>query len=289
VGLTLIGHVGHDRDRPRRVYADVGPAEQADGCAVHFEGESRTRRAGIHVHGHAHAKVPPSVTRLLLFGAQLTDIGEFEGASEGLSGAVHETRPFDSSCVGRGLQIAQPQLGRLDLQLARRNVDQPFDGEACFLAPGAADGIDRHGIRVDGGDAGIDGRYCIGSGQSSGKDDGRQCRRDEAGVRSEIRDRTQPQRADAEIRIERHRNVDLVVTPLAVRVERLAADTRPVHWLAELHRCETHGNVFGTQGEARSERAARVAGHDAHTVLGNAEHDREDRAVYVWRLRWRVK
>ena len=58
-------------------------------------------------------------------------------------------------------EVAFAQVGRIEPQLARADFDQPLDHEGRLRPPGAAIGIDRHGVGVDRIDLAIDRRDVV--------------------------------------------------------------------------------------------------------------------------------
>ena len=86
------------------------------------------------------------------------------------------------------MKFLPAQLGRIDRQLARADLDQPLDHEGRLRPAGAAIGVDRHGVGVDRVDLAIDRRDLVLARQQRGVEIGRHRRREGRHVGAEIGD-----------------------------------------------------------------------------------------------------
>ena len=91
-------------------------------------------------------------------------------------------------------EVLLAQIGRIDAQLARADLDQPLDHEGRLRAAGAAIGVDRHGVGVDRVDLAIDRRDVVLARQQRGVEIGRHRRREGRHIGAEIGDGLDPQR-----------------------------------------------------------------------------------------------
>ena len=95
--------------------------------------------------------------------------------------------------VREGLDEVLPaQVGRIDAELARADLDQPLDHEGRLRPSGAAIGVDRHGVGVDRVDLAIDRRDVVLARQQRRIEIGRHRRRERRHIGAEIGDGLDP-------------------------------------------------------------------------------------------------
>ena len=120
--------------RPRRTRSRRARSDRP--WSIRCSSTCRCRAAGPLACASALARHPGPV-RLLQAGVH--DLGELAGVVE-LAG-----RGLERHLLGRD-EVLAPQLDRVDAQLVGRVVHQPLHAVDRFRPPGAAIGVDRHGV-----------------------------------------------------------------------------------------------------------------------------------------------
>ena len=183
-------------------------------------------------------------------------------------------------------EILLPQIGRIDAELARADLDQPLDHEGRLGPPGAAIGIDRHGVGVDRVDLAVDRRNVVLARQQRRVEIGRHRRREGRHIGAEIGDGLDLEPGDLAVIAERHLGVGDMVAAMRVGQERLGAVAGPFHRAADLLRGPQADDLFGIDENLRAEAAADVGRDDAQLVLGrHADEGRDDEPRHMRILR----
>ena len=180
-------------------------------------------------------------------------------------------------CGNDLMKFLLAQIGRIDAELARADLDQPLDHEGRLRPPGAAIGIDRHGVGVDRIDLAIDRRDVVLARQQRRVEIGRDRRREGRHVGAEIGDGLDLERGDLAVVVERHFGVGDVVAAVRVGQERLRAVAGPFHRPADLLRRPQADDLFRIDEDLRAEAAADIGRDHAQLVLGrHADEGRDD-------------
>ncbi len=166
-----------------------------------------------------------------------------------------------------GTMLRRRNSTRSMLHLARRGVDQPLDQVVALRPPGAAIGVDRHGVGEHADDVGVDRLEAVDAGQHAGARHGR----DRPARRSTDRRPCWRRCGCAAPGTCRRRRAPVspsgdVVAALRVGQERLAALRRPFHRAAELARGVAGQHVLGIQEQLHAEAAADIRRDDAELL-----------------------
>ncbi len=166
---------------------------------------------------------------------------------------------------------------RIDALLARADFDQTLDHEGRLRPPGAAIGVDRHGVGVDRIDLAIDRRNVVLARQQRGIEIGRHRRRERRHIGAEIGDGLDLERGDLAVVAERHLGVGDVIAAVRVGEKRFRAVAGPFHRTADVPRGPQAHDFLGIDENLRAEAAADVGRNDAQLVLGrHADEGRDD-------------
>ena len=162
------------------------------------------------------------------------------------------------------LQLAHLDL--VDAHLARRRVDQALHEVVGLGPPGAAIGADRRGVGE--GDLGrdLDQRRAVDGGEVAGDAHRAHQRADIGEVAADIGEADQPHRQELAVLVERQLGVEVVVAAVLVAEEGARTVVGPLHRTAEDLRGVEQAGVFGIGRALHAERAADIAGQDAHLV-----------------------
>ena len=164
-------------------------------------------------------------------------------------------------------EVLAPQFGGILPHLPRADLDQPLDHEGRFRTPGAAIGVDRHRIGVDGIDLAIDLRDLVLARQQRGIEISRHRGRERRHIGAEIGDGLDAKTENLAVGIEGHLGVGDMIAPVGVGEERLRAVGHPFHRPPDaLGRPQRH-DLFGVNENLRAEAAADVGRDHAQLVL----------------------
>ena len=167
-----------------------------------------------------------------------------------------------------GHEIPPPELRRVELELARRDLDDPLDHEGRLGPPGATIGIDRRGIGIDGIHLGIDGRDVVLARQQRRVEIGRHRRREGRQVGPEIGDRVHPEAQHLAVGVDREFRMGDVVAAMRVAEERLGAIGGPFHRAADLLGRPDADCLLGIDEDLGAEAAPDVGRDHAQLVFG---------------------
>ncbi len=172
--------------------------------------------------------------------------------------------------LGRPDLIAPPQRHPIDAHLGRRRIDQPLHVVIAFGPAGAA--IGRHVRRVGERTFGrhFDQRRAVHALHVLHGIDGARHRRHRRQERAHIGEIGQPQSQEMPVGIERQFGVDVVVAAMAVGHKAARPVFGPFDRPSERPRSVQHADIFGKHRGFHAERAADLAGEDAHVFRGHA-------------------
>ena len=152
-------------------------------------------------------------------------------------------------------QVLAPQLDPIDAELFGGGVDQPLDGIGHFGPAGAAIGVGRHGVGVDGDRAQRCRRNSVGAGNQAGA---LAQRRQRHAARADIADIGRAHGEEAAAGVERQLDLGDEVAALIIAQERFRARGGVFHRTAELLRGPQHQAELDEDAVARAEIAADV-------------------------------
>ena len=256
----MLGRAGAD---------DLGEARDADAHELALGAllDLLPPQAGVVDHVHGLLQRAPIVPAVVL-PAQRRLVGELLGLDE----------------------VLHPELGRVDLQLMRHEVDHALDrvhglGHAERAAVGDAA---RRLVRVGAVHLDVGGLEVVGAGADV-EEPGRELRRVGGGVGvAVVGQRLDSERGERAVLARRQLGGDVVVAGEGIRLEVLHAVLDPLHRLAGEHRGGHRDDVARIDRHLAAEAAADVRRDDPDLVLGQADvagHQREHRADGVRRLR----
>ena len=193
----------------------------------------------------------------------------------------------DGSLIRERLdEILLAQVGGIHAELARADFDQTFDDVSRFRAAGAAIGVDRHGVGIDGVDLAIDVRDRVLTRQQGGIEEGRHRRREGRHIGAEIGGGVHLQAGDLAVAVERHLRLGDVIAAVGVGDETFRTLAGPLHRPVELARRPQTNDLLRIDEDLRAEAAADVGRDDAQLVLGrHADEGGDDEARDVRVLR----
>ena len=180
---------------------------------------------------------------------------------------------------GRGLvghrlrrnEILAPDRIRRHAEFSRGRIDQPLDHISRLGAPGAAIGIDRHGVGEHGADAAMEGLDIIEPGQHAGaamRNVGPEGREIGAHVAHQVDVHAQ----ELAVLGQRHLRGRDVVAALRVAHEVIGAVGGPFDGLAQLARGDRDQRVFAIGKQLCAEAAADVGADHPHLFHRHLQH-----------------
>ena len=271
---------------PVRLGADID-----GGAAVLVEGDLHVLAlapgGALDVAGEPDAAHQPLGPGLRGAGLEAVPVGRLDGAAHmggevaGIVGAVADRRGVGHRA--RRDEVAPADLGRRDPGLTRRPIDQALDQVGRLRPPGAAIGIDRHGVGVDAAHPDEHRRGLVDAGQHRGaeiRDVGPVLRQ----VGAEIADDVEAHGEEGAVGIERDLADREVVAALRAGDEVLAALRHPLHRPVQPARGLGRQGIFAVGEGLGAEAAADIAGDDADLVLRHPEHARQGLAQAVHAL-----
>jgi hypothetical protein len=133
-------------------------------------------------------------------------------------------------------EVALAQFRGVDAHFTGAHLGQALDHEGRLRPPGAAIGVDRHGVGVDRVDLAIDLRDRVLTRKQGRVEIGRDRRREGRHVGAEVGDRLSAQAEDFAVAVERHFRMGDVIAAVRVGEKRLAAFGDPLHRTANATR-----------------------------------------------------
>ena len=198
----------------------------------------------------------------------------------------------DRRLVGHRLprnQIATPDLGAIDAELARGFVGKALQHITGLRTSRAAVGIGRHRIRIGAGDLHIDGGRAVYPGEQRAIDRPWNRRAEGRDVGADVGPRVDAQREEMPVTIQRERGARAMVPALRVGEKGLAPPGHPAHRPAQAPRRPRDDGFLRVVLALVAEAAAHVRRHDAKLDLADAELGAERLAQVVRRLRRAVQ
>ena len=160
-------------------------------------------------------------------------------------------------------EILAPDRIRRHPELARRRIDQPLDHIGRLRAPGAAIGIDRHGMGEHRADAAVEGLDVVETRQHAGAAVGN-IGREGRQIRAHVAHQIDVHREELAVFGERHPRRGDVVAPLRVAHEVIGAVGGPFDRLAQLARGNRDQRVFAIGKQLGAEPAADIRADHPH-------------------------
>ena len=127
-----------------------------------------------------------------------------------------------------GNHVAAADFGPIDSHVACRDVDQAFEHEGRFRPPGAAIGIDRHGVGEDDLHFAVDRRRGVDAGEQRAVEIGRDIGAEGRDVAADVGDGVDAQAEELAVFVERQFGLGDVVAALRIGDEPFAALARPI-------------------------------------------------------------
>ena len=179
-------------------------------------------------------------------------------------------------------EIARANFFGRDFKRARALVDQPLQDVGAFGPPGAAIGVDRHGMRVDAAAARIKRGDVVGAGRHRGAEPGN-IRAELREIGAEIAENVDAHGEEPAVRVERHFGRRQIVAPLRVAEEMLGAVRQPANRTPEPLRRFEDERIFAIHDGLGAEAAADVIGDDAQFVRRDLQDlvGQIDRAIHA--------
>ncbi len=229
---------------------------------------------------HVLAALPP----LGLLRAQLVVAGDVQRQLQRARVVARVVLPAGRRRVRelvRPQQVAHPQLGRVGIQLAREQVDQPFD-QVDRLGHAERAGVRDPARRLGGVHAGhlaVRGAQVIRPGEDV-EEPGRELGRLRGRVeRAVVREHPRPQPEDPPVRGRRDLAVHVVIPGERAGHEVLGPVLEPLHRPARLHRRRDRAQVARVHRDLVAETAAEVGRDNADLVLRQPGDGRVHRPV----------
>ncbi len=172
-----------------------------------------------------------------------------------------------------GNHVAAADLGLVDAEIARGDVDQPLQHEGRLRPPGAAIGIDRHGVGEDHLHFAIDRGRQINAGEQRSVEIGRDVGTEGRNVAADIGERVDPQPEELAVLVERKLGFSHVVAALRVGDKAFAPLADPFDRPADFRAGPGDDRFFGIVELLHAEAAADVGRHDPQLVLRNVEDE----------------
>eukprot|EP00043_Microstomoeca_roanoka_P002426 m.38320 g.38320 ORF g.38320 m.38320 type:complete len:1021 (-) comp11478_c0_seq1:708-3770(-) len=276
VPLTVRMRAGIDADRAGCVDPHGGGFVKT-GAGAQLSDEVRRRdAAGLDVMGDAEAAQLAAFLRFLGPGGEARVIRDLEHLVHRrvvIPGIV-----FDRHGGGIGEligldEVLTPQLDRIDAQLARGFVDDPFQLERGLGAAGAAIGIDRHGVGKHRLHVHIDERRAVIAGHQRAVQPGRDRGREGRQIGAHIGVGLGADRGEVVRVIERQLDLRHVVAAMRIRDEGFRPRRGPFHRALQLTRGEGAEGFLGIVEDLGAETAAHIGRDDAQLVLGDPQHE----------------
>ncbi len=268
VALAVI--VGADRERHRagRVEANLGVLDQA-----RIRGLDRAR--------HAEPAQLAAAARLGAAGGEAGIVGEDQAILEVLAEVAAVVGVDQRRLVGHRLgrdHVAPAQLGAIDLELARGEIDHGLDHIGRLRPAGAAVGAGHHRVGQHRRRLGGDRRDHIGAGEHADVVGRRSGIAVGIVVGADVREVAHREGEEAAVRVERELGLGDVVAAMLVGLQTFAALGNPFHRPADEARRERSEHVFRIEPALHAEAAADILGDDAELGLRLLEHLRRDGA-----------
>ena len=170
-------------------------------------------------------------------------------------------------------EVPAPDLDRVEPHLPRRLVDQPLELVGALRPPGAAIGVDRHGVGEDRPDVHVGERRPVRPARRRPVQVGRRHRREGPQVGAEVRQRLGAEREERPVLVERELDLRHMVAPLRVGDEGLRPARGPLHRPPQQLRRPGDEGLLAVVEDLRAEGAADVGRHHPELVLRDVEHE----------------
>ena len=209
----------------------------------------------------------------MLLGAQLLVARQLQGLLERGAIVPRVVRRPRGRLVRKGVrgdQVAPPQLGRVEVQLRRQQVDRPLDQGRRLRSPGSAVGAGGCGVGDHAPHAGTGPLEPVRSRQRRA----RHRERRDAGVRGmgpEVADNVGVQRHEAPAGIQRQAGPVHRGTRRQGGDQTVGGRLGPAHRAPEPDRGQAHQHLVGIQVFLRAETASRVVADDPHPAVAEPE------------------
>ena len=173
-----------------------------------------------------------------------------------------------------GNQVLPPQLHRVDAQLDRQQIDQPFHQESSLGTAGATVGVYRgrvieHPVNIGPGRADVI-RAAVHQSVEDGRDTG--AGRGQVGAHTGVDHRTHAR--DLTLAGGGHLHMFDMVAAVNRPLEPLGSGGCPLYGAAQLHGAEGNDHLVGIHGNLTAETAADLGGDDPDLVLAYPGHQR---------------
>ena len=170
-------------------------------------------------------------------------------------------------------EILPPDLHLVDPHLARRLVDHPLQLEGPLGAPGAAIGVDRHGVGEHPLHVHIGERRPVRPARGRPVQVGGRHRREEPQVGAEVGMGLGAERQEHAVRVQRQLDPGHMVPPLRVGDEGLGAARRPLHRTPQHLRGAGDERLLAVVHDLRAEPPADVRRDHPQLSLGNVQDE----------------
>ena len=168
-------------------------------------------------------------------------------------------------------EVLAPQRVGRDAEFVRGHIDQTLDQIGRLRPPGAAIGIDRQRVGEGGGDVDEAGGKVVDARQHHGADIG-DVGREGGEIGAHVADHVDLERGEAMIGIEGEPGGGVIVAPLGIAEEVLAAVGDPFHRAFEPLRRDRRKRVFAIGKQLGAEAAADIRRHHAQLFRRDLEH-----------------
>ena len=182
----------------------------------------------------------------------------------------------DRRLIGIGLlrnHVAAADLGLVDAEIVRGDVDQPFEHEGRLRPPGAAIGVDRHGVGEHALHLAIDRRRQIDAGEQRSVEIGRDVGTERREIAAHVGERVDAQPEELAVLVERQFRFGDMVAAMCVGDEAFAALADPFDRAADLRAGPGDDRFLGIVELLDAEAAADVGRDDPQLVLRDVEHE----------------
>ena len=171
--------------------------------------------------------------------------------------------------------VAPAQFDRIDADLPRRGVDEPFHVVVALRPAGAAIGADRRSVGEDAARRHLHQRRAVGADAVLGDVEGRHHRPERRQVCAHVAEPGDAHGKEAALAVEGEFGMHGAVPAVMIGGEAFGARVGPLDGPLQHPRGMQDGDVFGEHRRLHAERAADMAGQNAHILRLCAEHECE--------------